>query len=104
MSGSLSSAGKNILHSASPLETETERREKLKIELLRNRAAGRQRLVTDPWGRVVGKDTAVLDQQIAERGEAEAQRKRANDVRCLISNNNLSIRGITKQNTLFVFF
>ena len=73
-SGSLSSAGKNILHAESPLVTEQERRLELKNTLLRERANGRMRLVQDPWGRVVGKDTEMLNQQIAEKAAANNQR------------------------------
>ena len=78
MSKSLTSAGKNILHSSAPLVTEEELREQRKMEGLRNRAAGRAHLITNPWGRQMGKDTAMLDQQIAENAaRAEQQRQDA---------------------------
>ena len=83
MSGSLSSAGKNILHANSSLFTEQERRDELKLELLRQRANGRKRLVQDPRGRVVGKDKAMLNQQIAEKAAANSRRLLDEAVRVL---------------------
>merc|ERR1711939_1210755 len=79
MSRSLSSAGKSILHSASPLVTESELQLQRKNKYLQIRAADRQHLVTDPWGRVAGKDTAMLDQQIAEKAASDQQKKDAAD-------------------------
>ena len=74
MSGSLSSAGKNILHADSSLLTEQERRQTLKMRLLHDRATARMHLVQDPYNRVVGKDINVLNQQIQEKAALKQQR------------------------------
>jgi len=42
---------------------------------MRDRAAGRVHLVTNPYGRVVGKDTDMLNKQIAEKNASEARKK-----------------------------